>query len=56
MGSGIHSVPCTVEQLVHLSVGQRRQGEGAVQMLHVQMSPVVVITCRSVGLSVFVFR
>lgn len=23
--SGIHSVPCTVKQFIHLSVGQRRQ-------------------------------
>ncbi len=39
MGPRIHSVPGTVQQLVHLAVGQRRQREGPVQMFHVQGSP-----------------
>lgn len=39
MGPRIHSVPGTVQQLVHLAVGQRCQREGPVQMLHVQGSP-----------------
>lgn len=39
VGPWIHSVPGTVQQLVHLAVGQRRQREGPVQLLHVQLSP-----------------
>lgn len=39
VGPRIHSVPGTVQQLVHLAVGQRRQRKGPVQMFHVQGSP-----------------
>lgn len=39
VGPRIHSVPGTVQQFVHLAVGQRRQREGPVQMFHVQGSP-----------------
>lgn len=39
VGSGIHSVPGAIQQLVHLAVGQRGQREGPVQLLHVQRSP-----------------
>lgn len=78
----IHSVSGAAQQLIHLGVGQRRQREGSVQLLHVQVgpeqrraivtarinrlqcswwnaepprhTPVVVVTCRSVGFSVLV--